>query len=81
MSTPNQTAVDWLIEQTRTPDWHSLKRGDIIEQAREMEQEQLTNLVQWLMDYTRESHNILGHDDRDAFEFVEIYLNGGQHGE
>lgn len=34
-----QTAVDWLIEQTRTPDWHSLKRGDILEQAKEMEKE------------------------------------------
>ena len=36
-----QTAVEWLIEQTRNPGWHSLKRGDIIEQAKEMEKEQI----------------------------------------
>ena len=34
------TAVEWLIEQTWKPEWHSLKRGDIIEQAKEMEKEQ-----------------------------------------
>ena len=38
------TAVEWLIEQTRTPEWHSLKRGDIIEQAKEMEKQQLIEM-------------------------------------
>ena len=35
-----QTAVEWLEKQTRKPEWHSLKRGDIFEQAKEMEKEQ-----------------------------------------
>jgi hypothetical protein len=36
-----QTAVEWLEKQTRKPEWHSLKRGDIFEQAKEMEKEQI----------------------------------------
>ena len=36
-----KTAVEWLIEQTRTPDWLSLKRGDIFEQAKEIEKQQI----------------------------------------
>ena len=35
-----QTAVEWLEKQTRKPEWHSLKRGDIFEQAKEMEKQQ-----------------------------------------
>jgi len=35
------TAVEWLEEQTRKPEWHSLKRQDIFEQAKEMEKEQI----------------------------------------
>ncbi len=38
-----QTAVEWLEKQTRKPEWHSLKRGDIFEQAKEMEKEQIEN--------------------------------------
>jgi hypothetical protein len=36
-----QTAVEWLEEQTRKPEWHSLKRQDIFEQAKEMEKQQI----------------------------------------
>ena len=35
-----QTAIEWLEKQTRKPEWHSLKRGDIFEQAKEMEKDQ-----------------------------------------
>ena len=35
----------------------------------------LIDLVQQLKDYTKESHTILGHDDRDAIEFVDIFLD------
>jgi hypothetical protein len=38
-----QTAVEWLEEQTRKPEWHSLKRQDIFEQAKEMEKQQIIN--------------------------------------
>jgi hypothetical protein len=35
-----KTAVEWLEEQTRKPEWHSLKRQDIFEQAKIMEDQQ-----------------------------------------
>lgn len=35
-----QTPVEWLVEQTRKPEWHSLIRGEIIEQAKEIENQQ-----------------------------------------
>lgn len=34
----------------------------------------LIDLVQSLKDYTHESRSILGHDERDAKEFVHIFL-------
>lgn len=36
-----KTAIDWLIEQTRTREWNSLKRGDIIEEAKEKQKQQI----------------------------------------
>jgi hypothetical protein len=42
-----QTAVEWLEEQTRKPEWHSLKRQDIFEQAKEMEKQQIKEAVEW----------------------------------
>lgn len=36
-----KTAVEWLIDQTRTPEWHSLKRGDMFEQDLKMEKQQI----------------------------------------
>ena len=35
----------------------------------------LIDLVQGLKDYTKESHTILGHDDRESIEFVDIFIN------
>jgi flagellar biosynthesis/type III secretory pathway protein FliH len=35
----------------------------------------MIDLVESLKDYTKESHTILGHDDRDAIEFVDIFLD------
>jgi hypothetical protein len=35
----------------------------------------LIDLVQSLKDYTHESHTILGHDEREASEFVDIFLD------
>lgn len=34
----------------------------------------LIDLVQSLKNYTHESHSIIGHDERDAKEFVDIFL-------
>jgi len=36
--------------------------------------EDLVDLVQSIKDYTHESKNIIGHDERDAKEFVNIFL-------
>jgi hypothetical protein len=35
----------------------------------------MIDLVQGLKDYTKESHTILGHDEREASEFVDIFLD------
>ena len=35
----------------------------------------LIDLVESLKNYTRESHTILGHDDREPIEFVDIFIN------
>jgi len=35
----------------------------------------LIDLVQSLKDYTHESHTILGHDEREASEFVETFID------
>jgi hypothetical protein len=48
--------------------WHERKQ-----KALKKEKEQMIDLVQSLKDYTHESHIILGHDEREASEFVEIY--------
>ena len=40
------TAVEWLEEQTRKPEWHSLKRQDIFEQAKELEKQQMLHFWQ-----------------------------------
>jgi hypothetical protein len=43
--------------------------------AKEMERQRMIDLVQQLKDYTRESNNVLGFDEREASEFVEIFYN------
>jgi hypothetical protein len=35
----------------------------------------LIDLVESLKNYTKESHTILGHDDREPIEFVDIFLD------
>lgn len=35
----------------------------------------LIDLVESLKNYTKESHTILGHDDREPIEFVDIFIN------
>jgi hypothetical protein len=45
-----KTAVEWLEEQTRKPEWHSLKRQDIFEQAKKMEQDQIIDFAYEIAD-------------------------------
>jgi len=73
-----KTAVEWfaleLYEKFEM-------RGDgkvfdeLYNKAKEMERQRMINLVQHLKDYTRESNNVLGFDDREASEFVDIFYN------
>jgi hypothetical protein len=73
-----QTAVEWLIKEIKNFDSgrsEYYSKVAIYNHAIRMEKEQMTELVQRLKDYTAESHNILGHDEREASEFVEEYYN------
>jgi hypothetical protein len=50
-----QTAVEWLEKQTRKPEWHSLKRGDIFEQAKAMEKQMTIKLYADYENYLEET--------------------------
>jgi hypothetical protein len=63
----NKTAVEWLEEQTRTPEWKSLKRGDIFEQAKEMEKQQIIDAYE-----EATYHNTFGNKN---YESPEEYYN------
>jgi hypothetical protein len=66
-----QTAVEWLEQQTRKPEWHSLKRGDIFEQAKEMEKEQMDKVAG---DWWNEGASYM-HDGGRRYESFEQYYN------
>jgi hypothetical protein len=68
-----KTAVEWLFEKLDIVD--SSIMFVYFEQAKEMERQRMIDLVQQLKDYTRESNNVLGFDEREASEFVEIFYN------
>lgn len=46
-----------------------------IDKAKGMEKEQKILLVQELKDYTYEAQCVLGNDEREASEFVDIFYN------
>lgn len=65
-----QTAVEWLVEQTRKQEWHSLQRGEMIEQAKQMEKEQ--HGTTW--DKAIDAHEKRGHViARSWCDFDEYY--------
>jgi hypothetical protein len=72
-----KTAVEWLAEELTLPEYGENPQWvlQVIQQAKEMEKQRMIDLVQHLKDYTRESNNILGFDDREASEFVDIFYN------
>jgi hypothetical protein len=53
----------------------AMKLLKAFQQSKKFEKERMIQLVQVLKDYTHESHTILGHDERDASEFVDIFYN------
>jgi thioredoxin-related protein len=69
-----QTAVEWLFEQLDIVQGYE-NAIKIRDQAKEMEKQRMIDLVQQLKDYTKESRNVLGFDEREACEFVEIFTN------
>lgn len=50
-------------------------RGYFQAQRELFNEDDMINLIQLLKDYTRESHSILGFDERNAKELLEIYEN------
>jgi len=69
-----QIAVEWLFEEFTkinhlTEDEFYMK----FQQAKELENQRLIDLVEQLKNYTQEAKCILGDDERDASEFVEIF--------
>lgn len=82
--TNNQTAVEQFINdlQEHFPNhMNSMYNNNqlLLEQltlkAKEIEKQKMIELVEELKDYTRESRNIIGFDEREASEFVEIFYN------
>jgi hypothetical protein len=70
-----QTAVEWLYEQILLTPLDIRSINKCLEQAKEMEKQRMIDLVQHLKDYTRESNNVLGFDERETSEFVDIFYN------
>ncbi len=79
-----QTAVEWLIDEsmklvvqymqgTLNEDTLDDVIYEIGTKAKAMEKEQKILLVEQLKDYTKESQCILGNDEREASEFVDIF--------
>jgi len=68
----NITAVEWLLQQMGLEQLIFPK--EVIDKAKEMEKQMLCDLVEQLKDYTHQSKSILGHDEREPIEFVEIFL-------
>jgi hypothetical protein len=73
-----KTAVEWFALELYEK-FEMRGNGKIFDElynkAKEMEKQRMINLVQHLKDYTRESNNVLGFDDREASEFVDIFYN------
>jgi hypothetical protein len=67
-------AVEWLIEELGEYFPHEI--GGIhlmVKKAKELENQRLIDLVEQLKNYTKEAKCILGDDEREASEFVEIF--------
>ena len=70
------SAVEWFNQELvdrQNGNGDSRSRDEIFEQAKEMEKEQKILLVERLMEYTKESQSVLGNDEREASEFVDIF--------
>lgn len=68
-----QTAVEWLEKQTRKPEWHSLKRGDIFEQAKEMQKQMTIKLYADYENYLEEAFKNQCGGQAVILSFQEFY--------
>ncbi len=69
------TALDWLIGQIITPDWHSLKRGEILEIAKEIEKQQIKDAFN--QGYREGESDLFERAEEDIKEYFDatIYFN------
>jgi len=68
-----QTAVEWLEKQTRKPEWHSLKRGDIFDQAKEMQKQMTIKLYADYENYLEEAFKNQCGGQAVILSFQEFY--------
>jgi len=73
-----QTAVEWLEKQTRKSEWHSLKRGEIFEQAKEMEKEQKKHAYDWGETNAADECNGDGATHENFEEYYKETYGGGE---
>jgi hypothetical protein len=66
-----QTAVEWLEKQTRKPEWHSLKRGDIINKAKDMQKQRMIEFAKQFID-------VVNIEDKDIEIIYEQTYGGGE---
>ena len=64
-----------LLQEDKRKNAKLLAKNQEIQQLKEPIEKQLCDLVQQLKDYTIESGNVLGYDERTPIEFVNIFLN------
>jgi tmRNA-binding protein len=74
LATANDMLKDLFAEDKRK-NAKLLAKNQEIQQLKEPIEKQLCDLVQQLKDYTIESGNVLGYDERTPIEFVNIFLN------
>jgi hypothetical protein len=76
MSQKELTAVEWFVEELSMAGYfHYGPPMNLVKKAKEIEREQKILLVEELKDYTKESQCILGNDEREASEFVDIFYD------
>jgi seryl-tRNA synthetase len=74
LATANDMLKDLFAEDKRK-NAKLLAKNQEIQKLKEPIEKQLCDLVQELKDYTIESGNVLGYDERTPIEFVNIFLN------
>ena len=77
------TVVEWLEKQTCKPEWHSLKRGDIFEQAKAMHKKEMVMFVLNVMGKYRNG-DVLAEVATELYEQTygedeSIKINNGGH--